>query len=224
MSVESCPRAWEVEAARDGRLTGHALTRHVAHRPACVACAGDAEALERLARGLREAALLEPDELALRRLRHRVLASFDARHVRRERRVWSSRPLASAGAVLLLLGAGMAFAAWRARALPRPLPPVVASTVVVAKVPEPPPPAPLVEAVTPLPTVRAPRVPTAPMAATAPTTRPQAAEPEDLAYLHVLALLREGRERDARTAARAYMRDFPSGFRRDEMQRIADSP
>ena len=53
-----------------------------------------------------------------------------------------------------------------------------------------------------------------------------AAEPsssaEDAAYLEVLRLLREGHEAEGRVAARAYLRSFPTGFRRAEMQRVAD--
>ena len=44
---------------------------------------------------------------------------------------------------------------------------------------------------------------------------------EDVAYLQVVALLREGRDAEARLAAAAYLRSFPGGFRRQELQRIA---
>jgi hypothetical protein len=73
--------------------------------------------------------------------------------------------------------------------------------------------------------------------ATATTKRPQAvpttrssglvdpapdATGEDAAYLHTISLLREGRNAEARLAARQYLRQFPGGFRREEMARIAE--
>ena len=45
---------------------------------------------------------------------------------------------------------------------------------------------------------------------------------EDSAYLHILALLREGRRDEARLAAYAYLRAFPDGFRRVEVRRVAE--
>ncbi len=57
------------------------------------------------------------------------------------------------------------------------------------------------------------------------TVGPQSnAEREDRAYLEVLGLVREGREDEARAAANAYLRAFPHGFRRPEMERIAAKP
>jgi hypothetical protein len=55
-------------------------------------------------------------------------------------------------------------------------------------------------------------------------TRPAAedATAEDGAYLQILALLREGRTDEARLAAVAYLKRFPTGFRRIEVERIAD--
>src|SRR5262249_53925243 len=44
---------------------------------------------------------------------------------------------------------------------------------------------------------------------------------EDAAYLQVLALLREGRTEEAKLAAARYVQNFPNGFRRVEMQRLA---
>ncbi len=53
------------------------------------------------------------------------------------------------------------------------------------------------------------------------TSRPPAnAELEDAAYLHALQLLREGRDAEAKAAAREYLRAFPNGFRREEMGRF----
>ncbi|MDB4985911.1 MAG: hypothetical protein JWN04_1089, partial [Myxococcaceae bacterium] len=47
---------------------------------------------------------------------------------------------------------------------------------------------------------------------------------EDEAYLHVLALLREGRAAEARLAAFAYLKAFPRGFRRVEVARVTTAP
>ncbi|HEY6880694.1 MAG TPA: hypothetical protein VI299_21875, partial [Polyangiales bacterium] len=47
---------------------------------------------------------------------------------------------------------------------------------------------------------------------------------EDAAYLHILALLREGRRDEARLAAFSYLSAFPNGFRAIEVARIAGAP
>jgi anti-sigma factor ChrR (cupin superfamily) len=44
---------------------------------------------------------------------------------------------------------------------------------------------------------------------------------EDAAYLHVVALLREGRDYEARLAAFRYLEQFPHGFRRSEIEAIS---
>ncbi len=44
---------------------------------------------------------------------------------------------------------------------------------------------------------------------------------EDIAYLRVIALLREGRKDEAKLAAKDYLRRFPKGFRRVEVEGIA---
>jgi hypothetical protein len=44
---------------------------------------------------------------------------------------------------------------------------------------------------------------------------------EDAAYLEVIRLVRESRSNEARLAARAYLRRFPNGFRREELGIIA---
>ena len=81
----SCPRLFEAEALRDGRLTGADVTRFQAHLKSCVACAREAQALQQLGDELR--ALPDPiDELRARRERIRLLAAFDARLVPAPRR------------------------------------------------------------------------------------------------------------------------------------------
>jgi ferric-dicitrate binding protein FerR (iron transport regulator) len=44
---------------------------------------------------------------------------------------------------------------------------------------------------------------------------------QDRAYLRILALLQDGRRAEARLAAQEYQRDFPAGFRRNEVAAIA---
>jgi hypothetical protein len=50
---------------------------------------------------------------------------------------------------------------------------------------------------------------------------PPDAEVEDAAYVKLVALLRAGEVEAARLAARQYLRDFPNGFRREEVGRIS---
>jgi hypothetical protein len=47
---------------------------------------------------------------------------------------------------------------------------------------------------------------------------------EDLAYLHIVALLHEARDEEARLAARDYLRRYPEGFRRVEVSELLESP
>ncbi|MEY4512118.1 MAG: hypothetical protein RLZZ450_4240 [Pseudomonadota bacterium] len=47
---------------------------------------------------------------------------------------------------------------------------------------------------------------------------------EDEAYLHIVALLREGRSAEARLAAFAYLKAYPTGFRRLEVKKVASAP
>ncbi len=76
-----------------------------------------------------------------------------------------------------------------------------------------------------VPPIRPPVVATAspPPSLSAPVPPSNAAQ-EDEAYLHVIRLLRDGRQEDAKRAAREYLRRFPDGFRREEMGRIAGTP
>jgi TolA-binding protein len=44
---------------------------------------------------------------------------------------------------------------------------------------------------------------------------------EDAAYLRVVALHRAGDESDVKQAARAYLRQYPAGFRRAEVEKLS---
>lgn len=73
-----CPRLFEVEALRDGRLAGAEVLRVRAHASVCPVCARETETLDVLGRMLRSAERAERDELHVRRERTRLLAAFDA--------------------------------------------------------------------------------------------------------------------------------------------------
>lgn len=75
MSLEPCPRLWEVEAERDGRLSGNDLASALRHRAQCAECTSECRQLDEL--GARILALPAPptDALALRRTRQRLLAA-----------------------------------------------------------------------------------------------------------------------------------------------------
>ena len=102
----TCSRAWEIEAARDGRLTGKARLNHMAHLESCDDCARETASLESLAAALRRDAPGEEDELAIRRLRNRVLDAVDAERVgRTQPGRTASRPFAWAVGVGLIMAA-----------------------------------------------------------------------------------------------------------------------
>lgn len=75
----ACPRSFEVEAMRDGRLTGPELAAFGRHMSSCRVCAREAQALDTLVEGLRAGALGDepPDELRIARRRTRLLADFN---------------------------------------------------------------------------------------------------------------------------------------------------
>lgn len=105
-----CPRLFEVEALRDGRLSGVEEARFQAHLKGCASCAREVRALEALSDALRASGDTEADELRVRRERTRLLAAFDASLVpapRRRVRRW----LAGAAACVVL--AALAVLAFR---------------------------------------------------------------------------------------------------------------
>jgi TolA-binding protein len=110
----ACPRLFEVEALRDGRLTGAELTRFQSHLGVCSVCAREAQALQALAEALRSPTnLADTDQLHVRRERTRLLAAFDASLVPAPRSSRAKLWLGSAAAVAVL--AALAFVLWPAR-------------------------------------------------------------------------------------------------------------
>jgi hypothetical protein len=77
VTSHTCKRLWEVEAARDGRLSGKALTAFEEHAAACGECGAERRALDALQRKLAED-VAPVDEISLRRQRERLLAQADS--------------------------------------------------------------------------------------------------------------------------------------------------
>jgi hypothetical protein len=95
---------FEVEAARDGRLTGTQLGSLQRHVIKCAECSRESHALEALANSLRMGAqdIAPADELHVRRERTRLLAAFDGALLA-PRRPWSARRLVWSAAVVTLV-------------------------------------------------------------------------------------------------------------------------
>jgi hypothetical protein len=118
MNTPRCPRLFEAEAMRDGRLAGAERASFERHAENCPACSREVRALEALGDALRANAPPDAvDELHTRRERTRLLAAFDRALVAGERRraprwlVWSA-----AAAVISLV----VVALWRARSMMGP--------------------------------------------------------------------------------------------------------
>jgi hypothetical protein len=127
MTTPTCARLFEVEAMRDGRLTGAERTSFERHMASCAACSREAESLDALAEAVRTSD--EHDELHIRRERTRLLAAFDDALVRDERPtrrwVWSVAGIALLTCVFVL---------WRTRSPSAPIsppPPLSAQSTVV---------------------------------------------------------------------------------------------
>ena len=77
MSRAGCPRLFQAEAVRDGRLDGAERASFERHAASCVACSRETRALEKLSHALREGEPKDADEMHVRRERIRLLAAFD---------------------------------------------------------------------------------------------------------------------------------------------------
>jgi hypothetical protein len=78
VNARACNRLWEVEAARDGRLTGKALAAFEEHAAVCRQCSRKRRALDALRRQLAGDDTTAVDEIALRRRREKLLAQADS--------------------------------------------------------------------------------------------------------------------------------------------------
>jgi TolA-binding protein len=124
MTSPSCPRLFEVEAARDGRLAGAELASFERHMRACPACLREAQALEAPGAALRAGSVGKRDELHVRRERTRLLASFDGELVVAGRR-WARWLLWPVPVAVVVVGLLIIF--WHVR----PVEPARASSAVV---------------------------------------------------------------------------------------------
>jgi hypothetical protein len=126
MSFPACPRLFEAEAMRDGRLGEAERATFERHTKTCPECAREVEALDALARALRGSAPEQADELRGRRERTRLLAAFD-----RELLVPEWRPSGSfrfVWALAAVLVVALIYF-WRARPPSRPVPPAAGAVV-----------------------------------------------------------------------------------------------
>ena len=110
MKSTPCPRLFEAEAVRDGRLTGPERTRFERHTKLCPACAREAQDLDALSETLRTTPPEQADDLRARRERTRLLAAFDRELLapkggagpERRRLLWPAAAMALAAGALLV--------------------------------------------------------------------------------------------------------------------------
>ena len=228
MSQPVCSRKWQVEAARDGRLRGKDLESVRRHWLTCAECAAEERALAALQAQLVALPELTRDPLTAQRTRHDLLAAINESLIapRATRPLWRS-------ALVFVLVPGLCFAAigltWLTvhRAPPSsqsasapPAAPLIASSVPALSAELDPAPIPGTGASAPAPAIRS-------SAASIGSQRARRAsdesssKAEDDAYLRIVELLREGKNREARTLANSYLQRFPNGFRRAEVSNIA---
>jgi hypothetical protein len=112
VSARQCPRLFEVEATRDGRLTGAERASFERHVATCSVCSGEMRALEGLARALRASSRDELDELHVRRERTRLLAAFDGALIGPKRQ--RAFPLLACGLAAALVAVTL-LVRWRAK-------------------------------------------------------------------------------------------------------------
>jgi hypothetical protein len=114
MTSSPCPRLFEAEAMRDGRLVGAERASFERHTTVCSACASEVDGLDALAEALRAGPSERVDELRVRRERTRLLGAFD-RELLAPERGWGDRrrwlwPAAAAAVLFAVL-----VVHWRAR-------------------------------------------------------------------------------------------------------------
>lgn len=77
MTSPACSRLWQVEAIRDGRLSGKDLELAERHREHCPECAGEARRLLGLTHDLSSLPALPRDPLSVRRSRQRLMSAVN---------------------------------------------------------------------------------------------------------------------------------------------------
>ncbi len=77
MKSRICPRKWQVEAVRDGRVTGKDLDRALRHQATCAECAEEERQLARLGEQVAHLPELARDALTTRRARQRLISALN---------------------------------------------------------------------------------------------------------------------------------------------------
>jgi hypothetical protein len=109
VSARSCQRRFEVEAARDGRITGAARASIETHLSTCEVCAAEARSLGGIARALAALPVAGTDALSVRRQRQRILARLNEAQVTQRGEAASRPPWRRAAGVSVVAAA---LAAW----------------------------------------------------------------------------------------------------------------
>jgi hypothetical protein len=105
MKRAACPRVFEAEAMRDGRLVGAELASFARHSATCPTCREEVRALDTLSEALRTSTGDERpvDELRSLRERTRLIADFDATLLApRGSRIGRYRPTIAAAALMIV--------------------------------------------------------------------------------------------------------------------------
>ena len=110
MSAPKCLRLWIVEAVRDGRVKGTERDSFERHLPTCTDCLDESSRLDELGEMLRHLPVDQPDALAVRRQRQRLMAESDAIRMRQVRSAW---PRGLTYAISIAAGVGLIFGLWR---------------------------------------------------------------------------------------------------------------
>jgi anti-sigma factor RsiW len=106
MTKSACPRSFEAEALRDGRLAGAERLSFQRHLDSCPRCSHEVASLRALGDRLQDSGLdadADADELHVRRERMRLLAAFDAKLAPPERTLAARGLLVGAAAAALML-------------------------------------------------------------------------------------------------------------------------
>lgn len=219
-----CSQSWEVEAARDGRLSGEAVEAVARHLDHCEECRERADYFTALGQALRrlEQPRFEPARLTC--LRRKLLKRLDSEILDRPSRrssSWRGPGLVAAAIIMALVAwrwprtRGAELEALNAQRI-EPVREHIEKPVAVALPPS----------AAPSPTLPSPTHPKpGPISPVTPKDVVDASpngSDEDVAYLRTLGLLREGRNEEARLAAKEYLERFPNGFRHEEVKKIAE--
>ena len=106
MTAAACQRTWQVEAARDGRLSGKDLESALRHREHCAECSREQQRLDQLARELCALPELARDDLAVRRGRQQLMTEVNRSFLREP----SPEPKRWLAALALLPAAALGYA------------------------------------------------------------------------------------------------------------------